>query len=80
MPEQDVKIGSVGSASLSEAIAGESASASVQLGPVKVQLVASIDNAALVALVASKLPGGVAHDIVVALQNALFPAPAAPSA
>lgn len=71
--EQDVKLGSVGDAKLSESQAGESATASVLVGPLKVSVAVELDNKALLELVASKVPGGLAHEAVVALEKVLFP-------
>lgn len=79
--EQDVKVGSLGDVKFDESLQGESVSG--KLGPLQINV--QISNADLVALVASRLSGGVLHDAAVALQAALFPAapaaaPSAPSA
>lgn len=73
--EQDVNVGTLGQVKIDEDIAGESISGTI--GPVTVSI--QISNSQLVSLVASRLPTGVMHDAVVALQAALFPAPAAPA-
>jgi len=71
--EQDLKVGASGSVAISESIAGESLKGSLPIGPLNISMDIEVDNAGLVALVASKLPGGMAHDIVVSLQKTLFP-------
>lgn len=71
--EQDIKVGAAGSVHAKEEIAGESLKGSLPVGPLSVAIEIEIDNAKLLALVASKVPGGLAHDAVIALQKALFP-------
>lgn len=71
--EQDIKVGAAGSVAVTEAVAGESLKGSLPIGPLKISLDVEVDNAGLLALVAAKLPGGMAHDIAVNLQKVLFP-------
>jgi hypothetical protein len=77
--KMDQKIGSVGTASETASVAGEKAQAQMNVGPLKVAVSVELDNRALIELVASKVPGGAAHDVVIGLEAVLFPA-AAPSA
>jgi len=78
--EKDVKLGSVGDVDVKADLPEEKASATIAIGPFKLSLVAELDNRALLEYVASKVPGGFAHDAVVALEAALFPVAAAPAA
>lgn len=78
--EKDVKLGSVGDVDVQAGLAEEKVQGSVALGPLKISLVAELDNRALLALVASKVPGGFSHDAVIALEKLLFPEPVAPAA
>jgi hypothetical protein len=83
--EQDVKIGEAGAAKFEESLASEKASAELKVGPLKLTIEAEVSNADLLALVASKVPAGFAHDGIVMLAKELgvaLPeaAPAAPSA
>lgn len=71
--DKEQKIGSIGDAKVHADIKGESAQADVLVGPIKLSLSAQIDNRALLDLVASKVPGGLAHDAVIALEKLLFP-------
>lgn len=71
--EQDVKVGAAGEVKASEALSGESLKGQLPMGPLTVSLDIELDNAKLLALVATRLPGGLAHDAAVALQKALFP-------
>lgn len=72
--EQDVKVGAAGSVAVSEAIAGESLKGMMPIGPLKVSIDIELDNVALIDLVAKRLPGGLAHEAVIALKAELFPA------
>lgn len=76
--EKDLPLGSVGDVDLQASKDSESAAGSVKLGPFEVELKAKLSNRALLELAASRVPGGLAHDAIVALEAALFP-PAAPS-
>jgi len=83
--EKDIKLGTVGDVDVSAAMQSEQAKASVNVGPLKVSLVAELDNRAALDYLASKVPGGFAHDAIVALEKILFPEqpaaqPAQPSA
>jgi hypothetical protein len=71
--EKDVKIGSLGDVDVQAGLASEKAAGSVVLGPLKISLVAELDNRALLELVASKVPGGFSHEAVIALEKLLFP-------
>lgn len=71
--EKEVKLGDVGSADLSASAKEEKSTASVVLGPLKISLVAELDNRAALDYLASKLPGGYAHDAIVIIENLLFP-------
>lgn len=77
--EKDVKIGSVGDVDVSADLKEVKAAGSVVLGPLKVSLVAEMDDRAVLDYLASKVPGGWAHDAIVALEKVLFPAPADPA-
>lgn len=73
--KQDVKIGSVGEAQVSESVAGEEVKANI--GPV--QLDAKVSNAVIVAELASRLKAGWLHDGVMLIAKELgveIPAPA----
>lgn len=81
--EQDVKVGSAGDVKVSEGLAGETASGSLAIGPLELDITAKLDNAKVLALLAKSVPGGMLHQGIVLLQQDLFPAApaaAAPSA
>lgn len=70
--EQQGNIGSVGSESVEATVASEKATAQVALGPVKISLAVEIDNKALLDLLVSRLPAGVAQTLGKEVENALF--------
>lgn len=78
--EQDIKVGNAGDVKVDESVQSEAVSGALEMGPLEIQLTAKLDNRKLLDYLAKQVPGGLAHQGIVLLENALFPSAAAPQA